>query len=102
MVTLSKYLGRHPILRIIDFLIENEGDFSKKQIAEGCKIAKGTLFKHWKILEDMGIVKVSRKFGKTKLYKIDEKSPIASKIIELREVLLEKASKVEEGEKKQE
>lgn len=96
MVELKTYFGNHPITRMIDFLIANEGDFSKKQIAEGCKITKGTLFKHWKNLENMGIVEVSRKFGKTKLYKLNKNNPIASKLVEIKEALSEKAAKAVE------
>ncbi len=81
---LIKYLGNHPIIKIIDFLLENRlFDYSKKQIAEGSGIGKVTLFKYWKKIEEIGIVKVSRTFGKTKLYKLNEDNNIVKKLIEL-------------------
>jgi len=63
-------------------------------------IGKPTLFRYWKKLEEMNIVKVSRVFGKTKLYKLNEDSPIVKKIIELELMLADIASqKVIEEEK---
>lgn len=81
---LIRYFGNSPELRIIDFLLENRlFDYSKKQIMEGSGISKATLFKHWKAIEKMKLVHVTRIFGKTKLYKLNEKSPVVRKIIGL-------------------
>lgn len=81
---LIECLGDTPIIRIIDFLLENRlFDYSKKQIAEGSGIGKVTLFKYWGRLENISAVKIARKFGKTKLYKLNEGSPIIKKLIEL-------------------
>ncbi|MBI4015659.1 MAG: hypothetical protein HY362_02990 [Candidatus Aenigmarchaeota archaeon] len=91
---LIEYLGNHPIIRIIDFLLENRlFDYSKKQIAEGSGIGRLTLFKYWNKLDKTNIVKVSRIFGKTKLYKLNEESPVVKKIIELELTLADMASK---------
>jgi DNA-binding transcriptional ArsR family regulator len=100
---LIEYFGDHPIIRIIDFLLENRlFDYSKKQIAEGAGIGRPTLFKYWKKFEEMNIVKVSRVFGKTKLYKLNEENPIVKKIIELDLILADIASQklIEEQRKK--
>ena len=84
---LVECFGDHPIIRIIDFLLENRlFDFSKKQIAEGAGIGRVTLFKYWKKLERAEIVKVSGQFGKTKLYKLNEGSPIVKKNNRIRTV----------------
>lgn len=89
---LIEYLGDHPIIKIIDFLVENRlYDYSKKQIAEGAGVGRVTLFKYWKNLEAIGAVKVTRKFGKTKLYKLNEDSAVVKKLIELELALAEKA-----------
>lgn len=91
---LIEYLGNHPIIKIIDFLLENRlFDYSKKQIAEGSKIGKVTLFKHWNKIEEIGIIKVSRKFGKTKLYRLNEENLVVKRIIELELVLADFASR---------
>ena|SRR3989304_1295245 len=91
---LVEYFGEHPIVKIIDFLIENKPfDYSKKQIMEEAGISKATLFKYFPKLEEAEIVKVSRKFGKTKLYKINTENTIVKKVIELGLALANEASK---------
>ena len=91
---LVEYFGEHPIVRITDFLIENKlFDYSKRQIIEEVGISKATLFKYFPKLEEAGIVKLSRKFGKTKLYKINAESPIVKRIIDLGLTLADEASK---------
>lgn len=87
-----------PLFKIIDFLLDNKGmDFSKTDIAKGAQISRASLFNYWAELEAYGIVKVTRSFGKTKLYKLNATSPITKKIIELEKTLiseaLEKANK---------
>jgi len=91
---LVEYFGEHPIVKITDFLIENKlFDYSKKQIMEEVGISKATLFKYFAKLEEAGIVKVSRTFGKTKLYKINTESPIVRRIVDLGLTLADEASK---------
>lgn len=93
--------GDLPLFRIIDFLLENKGmDFSKSDIAKGAEISRASLFNHWTEIEKHGIVQVTRSFGKTKLYTLNSKNPVAQKIIELERTLIaeamEKASKRKE------
>lgn len=89
---LIKFLGENPMFRIIDFLIENKGiDVTKKQIIEGAGISKASLFNCWKQLEEQEIVRVTRQFGKTKLYTLNSKNPIVKKLLELESVLINKA-----------
>ena len=89
---LIQFLGENPIFKIIDFLIENKGmEVTKKEIIEGTGIARATLFKAWPQIETQEIIKVTRKFGKTKLYTINSKNPIIKKLLELEAVLIEKA-----------
>jgi len=98
---LIEYLGNHPIIRIIDFLIENRlFDYSKKQIAENAGIGKVTLFKYWERLEEIEIVKVSRKFGKTKLYKLNEENEVVKRLIELELALADMISEIIAKEEK--
>ena len=76
--------GDLPLFRIIDFLLENKGmDFSKKDIAKGAEISRASIFNYWNEIEKHGIVKVTRSFGKTKLYTLNSKNPVTQKIIEL-------------------
>ncbi len=90
---LIEYFGDTPILRIIDFLLENRlFDYSKKQIIDGTELAKATFYKYWENIVELEIVVPTRSFGKTKLYKINEKSPIVKKIKELELELIEKTA----------
>lgn len=89
---LIKFLGENPIFKIVDFLIENKGtDLSKKDIIEGAGISKATLFNYWERIEEQGIVIITRKFGKTKLYTLDSKSPIVKKLLELESLFISRA-----------
>jgi len=89
---LVRFLGENPVFKIVDFLIENKGmDLSKKDIIEGAGISKATLFNYWEQIEEQGIVTVTRKFGKTKLYTLNSKNPIVKKLLELESLLISKA-----------
>ncbi len=89
---LIKFLGENPVLKIVDYLIENKGtDLSKKDIIEGSGISKATLFNYWPKIEEEQIVTVTRKFGKTKLYTLNSKNPIVKKLLELESALIGKA-----------
>lgn len=89
---LLRFLGKNPVFRIIDFLVENKGvDVSKKEIIEGAGISRAVLFKYWKRIEEQEIVLVTRKFGKTKLYTLNSKNPIVKKLLELESILIGKA-----------
>ena len=89
---LLQLTGDMPLFKIIDFLLENKGmDYTKTDIAQGADIARASLFNYWPALEEKGIVRVTRRFGKTKLYTLNAKSPITQKIIELEKVLISNA-----------
>ena len=84
--------GELPLFKIIDFLLESKGmDFSKSDIAEGAEISRASLFNHWNEIEKHGIVKVTRSFGKTKLYTLNHKNPVTKRIIELEKTLIAEA-----------
>ena len=80
-----KFLRRdNSIIRVIDFLLDNEAfDYSKTDIAKGAGISRTTLLKIWKTLEDFGIVIETRKVGRAKMYKLNKNNPIVQKFIEL-------------------
>ncbi|MBD3397697.1 hypothetical protein GF412_01035 [Candidatus Micrarchaeota archaeon] len=87
---LIEYLGDTPIIRIIDFLLENRlFDYSKKQIIDETGLAKATFYKYWDRLVELEVVKVTRSFGKTKLYKLNEENPVVEKIKALELSLIE-------------
>lgn len=86
-----KFLGRdNPIIRVIDFLIDNQAfDYSKTEISKEIGISRTTLLKIWKTLEDLGIVVETRRVGRAKMYKLNKKNPIVQKLIELDNVISE-------------
>lgn len=95
---LLQLTGEMPLFKIIDFLVDNKGmDFTKKDIIEGADISRASLFNYWSELEKYGMVKVTRRFGKTKLYTLNSKSLLIKKILDLEKVLIsesmEKAKK---------
>ena len=81
--------GEMPLFKIIDFLLENKGmDFSKLDIAKGADISRASLFNYWDEIEKYGLVKVTRRFGKTKLYTLNVNNPVTKKIIDLEKTLI--------------
>jgi len=80
---LLKTLGDSPKLRIIDFFLDNPlFDFTKKEVIEALGISKQTFYKYFPELEEYGVVEVSRKIGRAKLYKINLKHPLVSMLRE--------------------
>ncbi|MGB9703554.1 MAG: winged helix-turn-helix domain-containing protein [Candidatus Micrarchaeia archaeon] len=93
-----KMLGDSPKLRIIDFFLDNPFfDFTKKEIIESLGMSKQTFYKYFPDLEKYEIIKVSRKIGKAKLYKINLEHPL---IILLREYEKKISLKIAEEEAK--
>ena len=89
---LIRCLGNSPTLRIIDYFLDNRlFDYTKNEIIENLNMGRGTFFKYWKELEEFGVVRVTRKIGKSKLYKMNEENEIVQKLIMLDSVLCEKA-----------
>ena len=86
---LLRLTSETPLFKIIDFLVENKGlEFTKKEIIEGSKISRATFFNYWKVIESYGLVKVTRKFGKTKLYTLNSNNIIVDKILDLEKELI--------------
>ncbi len=89
---LLQLTGELPLFKIVDFLVENKGmDFTKLDIARGADISRASLFNYWKELERHEIVGVTRKFGNTKLFTLNSKSPITSKLLDLEKALISQA-----------
>jgi AraC-like DNA-binding protein len=79
----AKDSGRPPKLRIIDFFLDNPlFDFTKKEVIEALGMSKQTFYKYFEDIEKYGIVKVSRKMGRAKLYRINLEHPLVSMLRE--------------------
>ncbi len=67
--------GDTPILRVLDFFVINEDfDYSMKDIARHSEIGYATLKLIWPKLIVHGIVKQTRKVGKAKMYQLNHDS----------------------------
>jgi len=87
-----EFFGNYPIIRVLDFLIENDiFDYSKKDIAKNARVSWNTLETFWKNIEEKGIVVYTRKVGKASMYKLDSENPIVTQLIELDNKLMKKS-----------
>jgi DNA-binding transcriptional regulator LsrR (DeoR family) len=89
---LIQFLGDNPMTRIVDFLIENKSfDYSKEEIAEGSGVSRTALFKYWERIEKFGLVKITRTYGKTKLYTLNTECEVVKELLKLEFVLIKQS-----------
>jgi len=75
---------KSPVLRILDFLMDNKAyDYSKVDIANGAGVSRTALSSSWDNLGKNGLVKETRVVGRAKMYKLNLNSPMVMKFIEL-------------------
>ena len=99
---LLKYLGSSPILRIIDFFLDNPlSDYSKNEIVKNLEMGRVTFFKYWKEIERSGAVKPTRHVGRATMYQLDKGNDVVKQLIKLDMALARKAmeKEVEEYQK---
>lgn len=76
-----KALGYSSKIRIIDILITNPYfDFSREELVKELGMSKQTLYKNFSDLEELGIVKVSRKIGRATMYTINRNHPLVKRL----------------------
>jgi DNA-binding MarR family transcriptional regulator len=81
---------KSPAFRILDFLMDNKAyDYSKTDIAKGAGISRTTLSATWENLVKNGLVSETRVVGRAKMYKLNLKSPVVQKFIELDNAICE-------------
>ncbi len=91
-----------PKIKMFDFLLDNKPlDFSKEEIARNIGLSTTSVHKFWDELEKHRIVKVTRRFGKTKLYTLNSKSIIVKRILDLEKALIAEAIEKEVHKKKE-
>jgi len=87
-----EFFGDYPIIRVLDFLIENDVfDYSKKDICRNSDVSWNTLETFWNKLEEKKIIVYTRKVGKAKLYKLNKSNSTVKKLIELDNNLMKKS-----------
>ena len=99
---LIKMFGDSPKLKILDFFMDNPYfDFTKTEVIKELGMSKQTFYKYFKDLEDLGIVKPTRRIGRATLYKINNDHPLVKKLNEIiTEVSLQIAEQEAEKMKK--
>lgn len=76
--------GESPIVKVIDFLIDNkEFDYSLTSIAHGADVGWTTIHQFWNDLINLEIVKKTRRIGRAELYKLNQVNPLVQKLLEL-------------------
>lgn len=81
---LLQYLGTSPILRIIDFFLDNPlSDYSKNELVKNLGMGRVTFFKYWKELEKSGAVKVTRSVGGTTMYQLARQNEVVKQLVRL-------------------
>ncbi|MBI2147669.1 hypothetical protein HYU19_04290 [Candidatus Woesearchaeota archaeon] len=87
---LLQLTGDMPLFKIMDFLVDNKGlDFTKEQIADGAGLSRASVFNYWPELESRGILKATRKEGKTTYYTLNSANPLTKRILELEMTLIQ-------------
>jgi len=85
-----RFFGNNPFVRMLDAFIDNIGEeYSKKEVQELAGISKGALFKHWEKLEQLGLVKVTKTFGNTKLFTLNKQSPLVKDVLRFEARMIE-------------
>jgi len=97
-----EFFGDYPLIRVLDFLIENEGfDYTKREIAKHANVSWNTLETFWNKLVKAKVVVPTRKIGKSQLYKLNTENPVVQKLIELdKKLTLLALEEIEEKQKK--
>lgn len=79
-----KTLGDYPVIRVLDFLLENRiFDYSKSEIAKQANVSRTTLDSFWENLLKGGIIKKTRIIGRAVMYQFNSKSEISKRLIDL-------------------
>lgn len=99
---LFKMFGNSPKLRILDIFLDNPYfDFSKSEVIRELRMSKQTFYKYFKDLEELEIVKPTRRIGRATLYRINKEHPLVKKLNEIiNEVSLQIAEQEAEKVKK--
>lgn len=76
---LLQLFGRTATLRLIDFFLDNpQNDYTRTEIMEALGMAKPTIREKLPDLERFGMIKMTRKIGKARLYQLDPENSIIS------------------------
>jgi len=81
---LLHYLGKSPELKILDFLIENKRtSWNITEIEQQGSIARSTLKAAIPKLLSLGLIKVERAIGRSRLYVVNMDNPVVGSLVRL-------------------
>jgi len=81
---LEDLFGNGPLVKILDFFLENRfWDYTKTDIAGHSAISRTQLYKVWSVILEAELVKETRKIGATTLYQANMDSPIMRRLEKL-------------------
>ena len=81
---LLNYLGHSPELKILDFLIENRrASWNITELETQGGIARSTIKAAVPKLLELGLIRVERSIGRSRLYTIDAENPVISSLMRL-------------------
>lgn len=82
--TFQKIFGDSAVAKVLDFLtLYKEFDYPKVEISRNSGVAWKTLYRIWPILERYGLVTLTRRIGRAKLYRLNIENPIVKALNEL-------------------
>ena len=90
---LVRFFGDNPFVKMLDTFIDNIGEeYSKKDVQELAGISKGALFKHWEKLEELGLVRITKTFGNTKLFTLNKQRQLVKDILRFEARMIEETA----------
>ena len=85
---LMKVLGYSPKMKILDYFLDfPTNDFTKKEIIDALGMSKQTFYKYFGDMEEVGLVKVNRRIGKAKLYKVNKENAVVKDLVNMEKKL---------------
>lgn len=85
---LMKVLGYSPKMKILDYFLDfPTNDFTKKEIIDALGMSKQTFYKYFGDMEEVGLVKVNRRIGKAKLYKVNRENAVVKDLVNMEKKL---------------
>ena len=84
---LCNLFNKPTIVKMLDFLLENTGDYSKTEISKFSRVSMPSVHEHWSILEEYSIVIPTRNLGASNMFKLNVDSPIVIQLKALDDVV---------------
>ena len=76
--------GSNPVMKVLDFLITFQlFDYPLTEIARNAEVSYSTLQGFWPKLEKNNLVVLTRRVGKSNLYKLNTQNPAVKQLIKL-------------------